>query len=297
MSRRYRWPQKSWPPTKQCDSFAWDALAAPELDGDRWRKAQNWTALPHLAPRRCGSEASAPRDSLRAAWAADHVAAVWRRRAHLRAHLRADLRRRSQHWPLRVLEIGPCRLPCRFAPLLPSWLRGHVVTHAADFSNDTRTLMRNCGLPGHQLPTIDVVTDAQTLAGVADGSYDALIAFHVLEHMADPIGAIGAWLRVVRRGGCVLLGVPDVCGTSGNADRLRLPPTAAHLLRDHRFALEHRHEPAPLLARSMRLHGAEASVTQGARARAGHTRPPRPPIPSAGRSERRSLTECLLIAC
>ena len=101
------------------------------------------------------------------------------------------------------------------------------------------------------------------LSNVADSSYDGLMAFHVLEHMADPIGALKAWLRVVRPGGCILFAVPDACAERQNGDRLRLPPTPEHLVSDHRFALKHKHKAAPLLSRSDRIHSTESSISQG----------------------------------
>ena len=52
-----------------------------------------------------------------------------------------------------------------------------------------------------------LVADAQLLSpiaasgrGVAAGSLDALVAFHVLEHMVDPIGAISGWLTALSAG-------------------------------------------------------------------------------------------------
>jgi len=51
--------------------------------------------------------------------------------------------------------------------------------------------------------------DAETLADLADGSFDFLYSSNCLEHMADPIGALSNWIRVVRDGGHVLFSVPD----------------------------------------------------------------------------------------
>jgi SAM-dependent methyltransferase len=50
--------------------------------------------------------------------------------------------------------------------------------------------------------------DAQTLVGVADGSYDFVHASHILEHLDDPSEALRNWLRVLRPGGHAFISVP-----------------------------------------------------------------------------------------
>ncbi|MBN8900334.1 MAG: class I SAM-dependent methyltransferase, partial [Rhodospirillales bacterium] len=51
--------------------------------------------------------------------------------------------------------------------------------------------------------------DAQTLANVAEASFDFLYSSHCLEHLPDPRAALAAWLRVVRSGGHLVIAVPD----------------------------------------------------------------------------------------
>ncbi|HEY5194324.1 MAG TPA: methyltransferase domain-containing protein [Solirubrobacteraceae bacterium] len=58
-----------------------------------------------------------------------------------------------------------------------------------------------------------LIGEARRLESVSDGAYDALLASHVLEHLADPLGALGEWQRVVRPGGHVLLVMPHYEGT------------------------------------------------------------------------------------
>lgn len=58
-----------------------------------------------------------------------------------------------------------------------------------------------------------LIGEARKLDHIADGSYDVLLASHVLEHLADPLGALGEWHRVVRPGGHVLLAMPHYEGT------------------------------------------------------------------------------------
>jgi SAM-dependent methyltransferase len=71
--------------------------------------------------------------------------------------------------------------------------------------------------------------DAQTLAGIANGSLDFVISAHVIEHLRDPIGAIHNSIRVLKRGGIHLLVVPDMRRTF---DRDRPETTVAHVLAD-----------------------------------------------------------------
>jgi len=74
-----------------------------------------------------------------------------------------------------------------------------------------------------------VVTDAETLDGIADASYDFLVAGHVIEHMRNPIGALANWARVVRPGGLIYLIVPEK-RTTFDAHRVRT--TLEHLVLD-----------------------------------------------------------------
>jgi SAM-dependent methyltransferase len=64
---------------------------------------------------------------------------------------------------------------------------------------------------------------------VADNSYDAVISSHVLEHLANPLGALAEWRRVVRPGGYVLLIVPHRDATF---DHRRPVTTLDHLHAD-----------------------------------------------------------------
>jgi SAM-dependent methyltransferase len=51
--------------------------------------------------------------------------------------------------------------------------------------------------------------DAQFLANVRDASFDFLYSSHCLEHLRDPVVALGNWLRVVKPGGHLVVQVPD----------------------------------------------------------------------------------------
>jgi SAM-dependent methyltransferase len=51
--------------------------------------------------------------------------------------------------------------------------------------------------------------DAQKLENVDDGSFDFVFSSHCLEHVRDPMEALGNWIRVVRPGGYLVISVPD----------------------------------------------------------------------------------------
>ena len=80
---------------------------------------------------------------------------------------------------------------------------------------------------------VRIVDDAQTLATVADESYDIVAAAHVLEHQPRVVDAIEAMLRVTKTEGYVYIILPDVCDAS-SGDRYRLATKASHFLREFR---------------------------------------------------------------
>lgn len=77
---------------------------------------------------------------------------------------------------------------------------------------------------------VEIVDDGETLATLADGSQDFVIASHVLEHTQDPIGTLRAHLRTLRPGGVLLLALPD---RRTGIDERRGPTALTHLLADH----------------------------------------------------------------
>jgi SAM-dependent methyltransferase len=79
----------------------------------------------------------------------------------------------------------------------------------------------------------DVVADFNTdrLSAIADDSQDFVIASHVLEHLAEPIGFIAEIHRVLRTGGVTLILLPDRHRTE---DRFRPPTPLDHLVAEHR---------------------------------------------------------------
>jgi SAM-dependent methyltransferase len=74
-----------------------------------------------------------------------------------------------------------------------------------------------------------LIGEAGCIDSFAENSYDALLASHVLEHVANPLGALAAWQRVVRPGGHVLLIMPH---REGTFDHRRPITTLQHMRED-----------------------------------------------------------------
>lgn len=133
----------------------------------------------------------------------------------------------------RALEIGgPSKI---FG--LKSFFPAYLYTKAVDgvnFSNQTvweGNIVEGTNYhyistkpPGQQF-----IDEAGLLQQVADNSYDLLISSHCLEHLANPLGALQNWVRVVRPGGRLCIIVPFKNGTFDH----RRPFTGfEHLLND-----------------------------------------------------------------
>jgi SAM-dependent methyltransferase len=112
------------------------------------------------------------------------------------------------------------------------------------------------------------IGEAARLDGIADASYDALLACHVLEHLANPVAALLEWRRAVRPGGQLVIVVPHLEATF---DHRRPVTTLAHLLQD--AARETAEDDPTHLAEVLDLHdldrdpGAESRETFERRAR------------------------------
>lgn len=120
------------------------------------------------------------------------------------------------------IEIGAFNRPLPVPP-------GCRVTHV-DRAPAEQTESHFAELQGRTVP-VDVVDDAERLAKFGDAGQDFVIACHVLEHLQDPIGALGNFLRVLRPGGVLFLAIPDKRRTFD----IRRPVTPlAHLEQDHR---------------------------------------------------------------
>lgn len=96
----------------------------------------------------------------------------------------------------RILEIG-----CSGGLLMEQLRReGFGQVQGIDISEDAIELCGHKGLSAQ-------VMDAQKLA-FPDASFDFVIASDVLEHLADDIGALREWRRVLKPGGKLLVFVP-----------------------------------------------------------------------------------------
>jgi SAM-dependent methyltransferase len=71
--------------------------------------------------------------------------------------------------------------------------------------------------------------EGSDLGFIESGRYDAALSSHVLEHLADPIGALSEWLRVLRPGGHMLIVLPH---KEGCADHRRATTSLEHMIRD-----------------------------------------------------------------
>ncbi len=78
-------------------------------------------------------------------------------------------------------------------------------------------------------PERTTVGEAADLSSLHEGSFDAVLASHVIEHLADPIGALLAWTRVLRPEGRLVLVAPHADGTF---DHRRPITSLEHLLAD-----------------------------------------------------------------
>lgn len=75
----------------------------------------------------------------------------------------------------------------------------------------------------------DMVDEAETLGSILDESQDFVVASHLIEHLQNPLLALGNWLRVLRHGGILYVAVPNKEKTF---DRARPVTAITHLVRD-----------------------------------------------------------------
>jgi len=73
------------------------------------------------------------------------------------------------------------------------------------------------------------ICDATDLGSIGADSYDFVASSNNLEHIANPLKAVGEWLRVLRTGGYLFLVLPR---KESNFDRKRNVTTFEHLLDD-----------------------------------------------------------------
>lgn len=73
------------------------------------------------------------------------------------------------------------------------------------------------------------ICEASDLRPVGSSTYDCVLSCHCLEHVANPLRALGEWKRVLKQGGLLLLILPDRDGTS---DSQRPVTSIEHIKRD-----------------------------------------------------------------
>lgn len=108
-------------------------------------------------------------------------------------------------------------------PLYPR-LRGLDILDFADETLWTSSQSRLSVPRGKRL-----VGEASDLSAIESGTYDAVLASHILEHLANPLAALEEWRRVLRPGGRLVLVVPH---REGTFDHRRPVTTLAHLQKD-----------------------------------------------------------------
>lgn len=77
---------------------------------------------------------------------------------------------------------------------------------------------------GHQK-----ILEATNLQEIESCSYDFLISSHTIEHLANPLRAMGEWQRIVKPSGILILVIPHKDGTF---DHLRPTTSLPHLIQD-----------------------------------------------------------------
>ncbi len=119
------------------------------------------------------------------------------------------------------LEIGALHRPCHVP---------HLKVKYVDRLSRADLLKQYPELSNENIVDPDILDDAETLGKVSDNSQDFVIANHVIEHMANPIGTLVQWSRVLKPGGRLFLAVPDKHTTF---DKARPFTTLEHLFNDY----------------------------------------------------------------
>lgn len=121
-----------------------------------------------------------------------------------------------------VLEIGPGNEPFPVAPDTRVRYADRSVKGGRD-----KNWPELEGSPRGPKADLNINLDVNGLATVPDRSLDAVIACHVIEHLANPIAALREFERVLRHQGRLVLVVPD---RNVTFDCVRQPTPLAHVL-------------------------------------------------------------------
>ncbi len=129
------------------------------------------------------------------------------------------------------IEIGALHLPL----VVPSCARVKYV----DRMSVKELRKQYPELKKYPLVDVDIVDDGETLKNVKSVSLNFVIANHFLEHCENPIGAIEAFLRVLKKDGILFLTVPDKRATF-DAERPVTP--LEHIVKDYKQGPDWSHD-------------------------------------------------------
>jgi ubiquinone/menaquinone biosynthesis C-methylase UbiE len=104
----------------------------------------------------------------------------------------------------------------------------------------------------------DYIHEATQLKSIEDGTYDFLLASHILEHVANPIKALKEWHRILRPGGSLLVLLPNKEHTF---DHRRPYTSFAHLIAD--FEVDTGEDDLTHLEEILRLHDLQMDPPAG----------------------------------
>lgn len=137
-------------------------------------------------------------------------------------------RRRSAERYLRGegIEIGALDHPLAVSP--------QAKVRYVDYISKSDSAVKHTQLIPDEIVEVDYIDDGFTLASIASGTQDFVIANHVLEHSPDPIGALLNWSRVLKTDGILFFSVPI---GEKSFDRGRRITTVEHLAEDHELCL------------------------------------------------------------
>jgi hypothetical protein len=121
-----------------------------------------------------------------------------------------------------VLEIGPGHEPFPIGPNA----RVRYADHSLEGGRD-KNFPELVGSPHGPQADLEINLDVNGLAPIPDCSLDAVIASHVIEHLASPIAALREFQRVLRNRGRLVIVLPD---RNLTFDSVRQPTPLAYVL-------------------------------------------------------------------
>jgi SAM-dependent methyltransferase len=143
-------------------------------------------------------------------------------------------RLRSQLQDKHGLEIGGPSLIFSASGQVPVYPLARVIDNC-NFSSNTvweGTIRSAEGFTfdGNKLPGLQYIADGNSLRFIEDKSLDFIISSHCLEHLANPIGALVEWKRIIRDNGLLILVIPDKERTF---DHKRPVTPISHMIHDY----------------------------------------------------------------